>query len=155
MSAEEFAQRIEQIRHKLYKTALLYIGNETMAADLLDEAVYKALKGYKKLRQPEFFDTWVTRILINECHRERKRRKRQISLDELPETATEQFDALPLREAVRVLPQTLKEVVILRYFADYTLAETARALQIPQGTAATRQRKALALLRLELEEGAL
>lgn len=155
MSAEEFAQRIEQIRHKLYKTALLYIGNETMAADLLDEAVYKALKGYKKLRQPEFFDTWVTRILINECHRERKRRKRQISLDELPETATEQFDALPLREAVRVLPQTLKEVVILRYFADYTLVETARALQIPQGTAATRQRKALALLRLELEEGAL
>ena len=81
MSAEEFAQRIEQIRHKLYKTALLYIGNETMAADLLDEAVYKALKGYKKLRQPEFFDTWVTRILINECHSERKRRKRQISLD--------------------------------------------------------------------------
>lgn len=155
MSAEEFAQRIEQIRHKLYKTALLYIGNETMAADLLDEAVYKALKGYKKLRQPEFFDTWVTRILINECHSERKRRKRHISLDELPETATEQFDALPLREAVRVLPQTLKEVVILRYFADYTLAETARALQIPQGTAATRQRKALALLRLELEEGAL
>lgn len=155
MSAEEFAQRIEQIRHKLYKTALLYIGNETMAADLLDEAVYKALKGYKKLRQPEFFDTWVTRILINECHSERKRRKRQISLDELPETATEQFDALPLREAVRILPQTLKEVVILRYFADYTLAETARALQIPQGTAATRQRKALALLRLELEEGAL
>ncbi|NCB05175.1 MAG: sigma-70 family RNA polymerase sigma factor [Clostridia bacterium] len=155
MSAEEFAQRIEQIRHKLYKTALLYIGNETMAADLLDEAVYKALKGYKKLRQPEFFDTWVTRILINECHSERKRRKRQISLDELPETATEQFDALPLREAVRLLPQTLKEVVILRYFADYTLAETARALQIPQGTAATRQRKALALLRLELEEGAL
>lgn len=155
MSAEEFAQRIEQIRHKLYKTALLYIGNETMAADLLDEAVYKALKGYKKLRQPEFFDTWVTRILINECHSERKRRKRQISLDELPETATEQFDALPLREAVCVLPQTLKEVVILRYFADYTLAETARALQIPQGTAATRQRKALALLRLELEEGAL
>ena len=155
MSAEEFAQRIEQIRHKLYKTALLYIGNETMAADLLDEAVYKALKGYKKLRQREFFDTWVTRILINECHSERKRRKRQISLDELPETATEQFDALPLREAVCVLPQTLKEVVILRYFADYTLAETARALQIPQGTAATRQRKALALLRLELEEGAL
>ena len=45
--------------------------------------------------------------------------------------------------------------MILRYFADYTLAETARALQIPQGTAATRQRKALALLRLELEEGAL
>ena len=43
---------------------------------------------------------------------------------------------------------------ILRYFAGYTQAETARALNIPQGTAATRQRRALQLLRLELgEEG--
>lgn len=45
-------------------------------------------------------------------------------------------------------------MVILRYFAGYTQAETARALNIPQGTAATRQRRALQLLRLELgEEG--
>ena len=45
-------------------------------------------------------------------------------------------------------------MVILRYFAGYTQAETAAALNIPQGTVATRQRRALALLRLELgEEG--
>ena len=56
--------------------------------------------------------------------------------------------------AVRRLPEELRAVVILRYFAGYTQAETARALNIPQGTAATRQRRALQLLRLELgEEG--
>ena len=45
-------------------------------------------------------------------------------------------------------------MIILRFFAGYTQAETAAALDIPQGTAATRQRRALALLRLELgEEG--
>ena len=43
--------------------------------------------------------------------------------------------------------------IILRYFTGLTLAETARALDIPQGTAATRQRKALQLLRLELTDG--
>jgi RNA polymerase sigma-70 factor (ECF subfamily) len=42
--------------------------------------------------------------------------------------------------------------VILRYFAAQTLAQTAESLGIPQGTAATRQRRALALLRLELSE---
>lgn len=152
MSGDEFAQRIEEIRRKLYKTALLYIGNETAAVDLLDETVYKALKNYKMLRQPQFFDTWVTRILINECHKEHKRQKRHASLDELPEAYTEQFDALPLKEAVRRLPPELREVVILRYFSDYTLEETAAALRIPRGTVVTRQRRALALLRLELEE---
>ncbi len=71
-------------------------------------------------------------------------------MDELPETAAEEFDRLPLRDAIDRLPKELKDVVILRYFSDFTIAETARLLHIPQGTAATRQRKALKLLRLEL-----
>lgn len=152
MNNEEFAMRVEKIRMKLYKTALLYLGNETQAWDALDETVYKALRGYKKLRQPEYFDTWITRILINECHNEQRRMKRFRPLEELPETAAEDFDALPLKEALLKLPEELKEVVILRYFAGYTLAETADALRIPQGTASTRQRRALRLLRLELLE---
>ena len=50
------------------------------------------------------------------------------------------------------LPEELRAVVILRFFTGYTQSETAQALGIPQGTVATRQRKALALLRLELGE---
>ena len=42
--------------------------------------------------------------------------------------------------------------MILRFFSGYTQAETADALEIPQGTVATRQRKALQLLKLDLEE---
>ena len=130
----------------------MYLGNETQALDALDEAVYKALCGHRKLRQPEFFDTWITRILINECHNEQRRQKRFQQMDELPETAVEVFDTLPLREAVRRLPKELKDVVILRYFSGYTVVETAEALKIPQGTVATRQKKALNLLKLELGE---
>ncbi|MBO5159968.1 MAG: sigma-70 family RNA polymerase sigma factor [Lachnospiraceae bacterium] len=152
MNHDEFGKRIENIRLRLYKTALIYLGSETLALDAVDETVYKALCSYKKLRQPEYFDTWITRILINECHNELRRQKRFRPLEELPETATEEFDALPLKEAIRRLPKELKEVVILRYFAGYTLTETAESLQIPQGTAATRQRKALKLLKLELGE---
>ena len=63
---EEFAKRVELVRTKLYKTALTYLGSEALALDAVDEAVYKALCGKWKLRQPEFFDTWITRILINE-----------------------------------------------------------------------------------------
>ena len=149
---EEFAKRVAHIRTKLYKTALTYLGSESLALDAVDEAVYKALCGKWKLRQPEFFDTWITRILINECHNELRRQKRFQPLEELPETAAEEFDALPLKEALRRLPKDLKDVIILRFFAEYTIAETAKTLNIPAGTVATRQRKALQLLRLELEE---
>lgn len=151
MNNDEFVTRIEKLRDRLYRTALLYLGSEALALDVVDEAVYKGLCGYWKLRNVEFFDTWMTRILINECHNEQRRQRRFKPLDELPETAVEEFDSLPLKEAIRKLPKELKDVVILRYFSGYTLVETADALKLPQGTVATRQRKALKLLKLELE----
>lgn len=152
MDMETFAQRVEALRPRLYRTAFCYMGGEAMALDVLDEAVYRGLKSLKKLRQPEYFDTWMTRILLNECRRELKRRGRFQPLEDMPELSVEEFDHLPLQEAVRRLPKELRDVVILRYFSGYTQAQTAEALEVPQGTVATRQRRALQLLRLELEE---
>ena len=152
MTDAEYARRAHALRQKLYKTALLYLSDEASALEAVDEAVYKGLRSHKKLRQEEYFDTWLTRILINECRNEQRRRQRVQPVETLPETAAEAYDALPLKEAVARLPGELRDVVILRFFAGYTLQETADALVIPRGTAATRQRRALSLLRLELEE---
>ena len=152
MNNEEYAKRIEEIRGRLYKTAFLYLGSESLALDVVDEAVYKGLCNHKKLRQPEYFTTWMTRILINECHNEQRRQKRLRPLEEVQEILMEDYDSFPLKEAIKRLPKELKEVIILRYFTGYTLAETAEALKIPQGTAATRHRRALQLLKLEFEE---
>ncbi|MFR6184123.1 MAG: RNA polymerase sigma factor [Lawsonibacter sp.] len=98
------------------------------------------------------FSTWLTRILLNACADELRRRRREIAFAQPPETAAPDYDALPLRDAVARLPQELRAVVVLRYFSGYTLAETAEILSLPAGTVSTRQRKALALLRLELCE---
>ena len=152
MDQKTFAARLEPLRMRLYKTALLYLDNESQAVDAVDEAVYKGLRSCRSLRQPEYFETWLTRILINVCYDQLRRQKRFVPLEELSETAVEDFDALPLKEALRRLPKELRDVVILRFFADCTLAETADILGIPPGTAATRQRKALQILRLELRE---
>lgn len=152
MTNEIFTERVEAAKQKLYKTAMLYMGSHCAAMDVLDEAIYKAWCARNKLRQEQYFDTWITRILINECNNELRRQKRFCPVDEFPETAAESYNHLPLKEAVRQLPKELKDVIILRYFSGFTLVETAQMLKIPQGTAASRQRKALQLLRLELEE---
>jgi RNA polymerase sigma-70 factor (ECF subfamily) len=157
MDQEEFAARMEAIKARLYRTAYLYLGSEADALEAVDEAVYQALRSLHKLREPDFFETWLTRILINECHRELRRRNRFVIGGEqaFPESAgPNDYDALPLKEAIRRLPEELRTVVILRFFGGYTQAETAAALGIPQGTVATRQRRALGLLRLELGEEA-
>lgn len=152
MNENEFAAQVQDLKAGLYRTAYLYLGAEAAALDAVDEAVFKGLLSFKKLRQPEFFKTWMTRILINECKTELRRRARSRSYAELPETAVEDFDALPLKDAVSRLPVTLREPLILRYFSGYTTGETAEALGLPQGTVATRLRRALELLRLALSE---
>jgi len=154
MNKHEFADRVEDIKSRMYRIAVLHLGNETLATDAVAEAVYRGLISVKKLREPAYFETWMTRILINECNKLWRRAKREQPLEVLPETAEEEqaFTYLPLKEAIRQLPADLKEVVILRYYADLTLAQTAESLGIPQGTVVTRQRKALKLLKLELLE---
>ena len=151
MDMETFAQNIEALRPKLYRTAFCYFGDETTALDVLDEAVYRGLCASGKLREPKYFATWMTRILLNECHREQKRRSRFQAMDSIQEPAAEELDDLSLQDAILRLPKDLKEVVVLRFFSGFTLSEIAEALNIPQGTAATRQRRALNLLKLELE----
>ena len=155
MGRDEFAFRVQAIRQRLYRTAYLYLGSEADALEAVDEAVYQALRALKKLRQAEFFETWLTRILINECNKELRRRRRFSPSQDVPERIIqEEFDQLPLKEAILRVPEELRSVIILRYFSGYTQAETAQSLEIPQGTVATRQRRALELLRLELgEEG--
>ena len=153
MDHEAFADRVQALRGRLYRTAYLYLGSEADALEAVDEAVYQALRALKKLRQPAFFDTWLTRILLNECHKELRRRKQLAPEEALPETAgADDYDGMPLKEAVRRLPEDLRAVIILRFFSGLSQAETAAALEVPQGTVATRQRRALQLLRLELGE---
>ena len=123
MTEQEFIQQAEGLKGRLYRTAWLYLGSEACAVDAVDEAVYRAFRD-----------------------------RRELAVAELPETAAEAFDALPLREAVARLPRELRAVVVLRYFQGLTLAETAQALDIPPGTVSTRQRKALSLLKLHLTE---
>ena len=152
MEKKEFASRVGKIMKRLYRTAFLYLGSEDMAVDAVDEAVYRGFVSLSKLRQPDFLETWITRILINECKKEFRRRKREQPLESIAEKAEDMLDTLPLKEALNRLPQELKEVIILRYFTGFTLSETARSLEIPQGTVVTRQRRALSLLKLELSE---
>ena len=64
MDQQEFADRTEAIKTRLYRTAYLYLGSEADALEAVDETVYRALRKLKQLQTPAFFETWITRILI-------------------------------------------------------------------------------------------
>lgn len=152
MTEDTYFSQADALKEKLCRTAYLYLGSESAAVDTVDEAIYKGYLSRKKLRQENYFATWLTRILINVCLDELRRQKRECAAEPPERSEAPDYDALPLKEAILRLNDDLRSVIVLRYFSGYTLAETACILGLQPGTVSSRQRKALALLKLELSD---
>ena len=152
MDPETFAARTEAVKARLYRTAYLYLGSEADALEAVDEAVYQALRALRKLRQPEFFETWLTRILINECKTLLRKRKRQLPTADLPNLAAPPPDeqAMALRTALFALPEKYRVPLVLNLLEGYTLREIAAMLSLPVGTVKTRIARAKQKLEQEV-----
>ena len=53
---------------KYYRLAYSYVHNEADALDIVQEAAYKAILKSDSLKEPQYVETWVYRIVINEAH---------------------------------------------------------------------------------------
>lgn len=149
---EEFFGRVDTIRKKMYRIAYSYMNSESMAIDMVDEAVYKGYLKKKQLKEEAFFETWMIRILMNLCATQYKKSQREVQLPESMEWSDEtEFENLDLKEAIAKLPEQYRQLVILKYFGGYSTKEMADLLDIPMGTVGTRISKALSILRVDLE----
>lgn len=79
---EQFASCWETSREKYYRLAYCYTKNEHDALEILSEATYKGYCHFHQLKRPEFFDTWMSRIIITEAYRFLKQKQKWDSLDE-------------------------------------------------------------------------
>jgi len=150
---ESYISFITENKEMMYRVAYGYLRDETKSLDAVDEAVYLGYAHRHDLKEPKFLKTWLIRILINECYKILRKDKREVTMDVLPdESDNNHEDSMLLKQAVQNLPEDLKKVIILRYFGDYTIAETAEILEVPEGTVSTRTRKALSILRVDVSE---
>jgi RNA polymerase sigma-70 factor, ECF subfamily len=156
ITKELFCTLLEEKKTVLYRIAFMYVKNEHDAMEILNEAVYKAFISMKKLKDIQFFHTWITRILINCALDHIKRSKRLVSIeDNFPQDYVEddkREDLLDLYEAVDKLQGKYKTVIILKYFEDLTISQIAGILECPANTVKTYLHKALKELRCELKE---
>ncbi len=99
LSEDKFIVQMNEMKQQLYRIAFLYLKNESSALEAVDETIYLAYKNLKKLREPQFFKSWVTRILINECKKDLRHKKKEELLEIFPEQGQEDYDALPLNDS--------------------------------------------------------
>lgn len=143
-----FAELIGERKEMLYRTAFTYVKNKDDALDIVGETIYKAYISIKKLKEPQFFNTWLTRILINISLDHIKKNKKLLPFEgemAMNESVSSRDPAelLDLYYAVDRLEPKCKTIVILKYFQDFTLAQIAEVMECPIGTVKTYSMKDL------------
>ena len=145
---ERGAERlVAEYGNRLYAAAVLLCANDHDAEELLFRTFDQAVKKIRLFDPSRNFFTWLYAIMLN-FHRmnHRRRRVEEVPMgaaEDLPEQVAGMSAETPnpddeVATAIRTLSPPLREVVVLRYFAEKTVEEIAVALNIPIGTVKSR-----------------
>jgi RNA polymerase sigma-70 factor, ECF subfamily len=130
--------------------------DRSQVEDAAQESFVRAFTLLKRLRKPESFCSWLLGIagrVAQEQFRDSKRRKQD------PEIASSLIagdadsrghDDYNLDEAIATLPETYRQVILMRYFEGMSCQEVAQRLEMPLGTVTKTLSRAYGLLRQEL-----
>ncbi|MCM3088261.1 sigma-70 family RNA polymerase sigma factor [Bhargavaea ginsengi] len=146
--AEAFVQLMELHKVSLYRTAYAFLKSEHAAVEAVQEVTARAFRNIRRLKEPTYAKTWLTRIMINYCQDELKKARREPVTDRMPESVAHTGDdLLILEEALRTLPDPSRRLIQLKYFEDMKIKEIAEIEKIPEGTVKSRLNKTLKSLR--------
>ena len=155
---ESFGILIKNNKEYLYKMAFLYVKDEQDALEVIHETVYRAFLNIEKLKKAKFFNTWITRILINVSIDFLKRKGKNQMLDESTPIIKEKCEIsteekLDLYNAIDLLNDNYKTVIIMMYFNDMKIKDISKVMETPENTVKTYLRRAKQALGEILKEG--
>lgn len=155
MNDREYMARVQAMERRLYRIAHAILWCDADCADAVQEAVFRGWMKRSTLREEKYFETWLIRILINECKALlRRRRRHDLPLEERIGAAADGGEIdLHLREALRSLPEKYRMPLLLHHLEGYSLKEAARMLGISEALAKSRLYQARQALRKALDGG--
>lgn len=145
---------------RLLRSAYLLTGDRDHAEDLLQIALVRTARRWDVARESPH--AYAHRVLVNLLHDRRRNLRRRVSeqllgeLDDrlrpVPDGTQALIDRMTIASAVRQLPSRQREVVVLRFFADLSVFETAAAIGTSEGTVKAHTSRALTALRGALHD---
>jgi RNA polymerase sigma-70 factor (ECF subfamily) len=160
---EAYVDLIRARTDRLFAIAQRILRDIDRAEDALQDALVIAWRDLKGLRDPDRFDAWLQRLLINVCiaqaTRERRRTAnlRVLPVDDGPAAPDDLLsvgDRDQLDRGFRRLPPDQRAILVLHHFLGYAPSEIAETLGIPAGTARSRLHHAHRAMRAALEADA-
>jgi RNA polymerase sigma-70 factor (ECF subfamily) len=152
LTKDEFSERIIAMMQTLYRVSYSQLSQSCDRDDAVQECLYKAWQKRHQLKDERFMQTWVIRILINECHNIRKNRSRELPLDEVTEQTTPADADYELHHALFSIDEALRLPILLHYMEGFSIKEIAQTLRCPQGTVKSRMLRGRRELKKMLNE---
>lgn len=158
MTKEEFSQKVLDLEAVLFHVSYGILRNAQDCEDIVQETVLKAYANKDKLKKPQYFKTWLVRILMNECYTFLRKRDRELPLNEAVAENQESVttfikeEYLDLYESMNQLEERDRICVQLFYMEGYSIREIAKIFRIPEGTVKSRLNRARAQLKQSLGE---
>ena len=114
--------------------------NDADAADAIQDAVLNSYEHLQSLKKPQFFKTWITRILINQCNCILKRRGNIVPIHEHPELEYTAPDTSgrAFIELLSKLEEQYRIVLYLFYVEEFSIKEISSILEMNENTVKTR-----------------
>lgn len=132
---------------RVYRPLAVTLRDHELARESVDEAMVRAFQKWSKVRTYANPTGWVYRVALNYARNRLRRRWREVPWGSVEPTWEMRTPNPDLMEALQELPLRHREVVVLRFFFDWSVSEVAEALDIPDGTVKSRLHRALAALR--------
>ena len=165
-SRSAFDELVRRTYVDTYTLALRLTGHEEDARDVVQEAYLRAWKGIRRFRGDAQFSTWMYRITANTAytHVNRRKRQRTTNIDDVAEPIEMHLDATPeasaeaaaglseLAAAVDQLPQSMRQIVILKDVYGLTHEAIAEELDISIAAAKVRLHRGRKRLRDVLDD---
>ena len=116
---------------KMYRIAISMLQNEEDAADAIQETVLKCWQKIGQVRNDEYFETWLTRILINQCNDILRVGKKIIYVEDMPEIIHEDnYFTNEWKGVLSSLNEKYRVVMELYYVDGFSTKEIAGMLHI-------------------------
>lgn len=154
MNDRDYMARIRAMEGRLYRIAQAMLWRDADCADAIQEAVFRGWMKKGQINEPAYFETWLIRILINQCKDVLRRRRR----DPLPlDIETGQEDRLcedvHLRACLKRLPEEYRIPLLLHHLEGYSIRDVAKMLCLPEKRVTARLYRARKALRALLDGG--